>query len=243
MPAAARHIDCVWTWTLFSRHCIGLVQAGHLASTMSFSRRLFAIAMLHDTDAALAGATENSSVILTTTRASFYGFAGPYFILIALQASGVLEFNTQIHILMIVMCYLIITDVTVYSRCSWNHAVGSGTRNDVSAKRKGTVLDQAKLNSRRITNSLRGAAVAVCASVDSYASKWHCSAEIMKSTYLNAAFAAHVERYTPAAVRCKGSACIALQSLRAMTPVVGNSTDRWHIHSNSSVHSCSAQYR
>jgi hypothetical protein len=54
---------------------------------------------------------------------------------------------------------------------------------------------QAKLNSRRITNSLKGAAVAVCASVDSYASKWHCSAEIMKSTYLNAAFAAHVERY------------------------------------------------
>jgi hypothetical protein len=84
-------------------------------------------------------------VILTGFRASFYGFAGPYFVLIALQASGVLEFNTQIHILMIVMCYLIITDVTVFSRRSWDHAVGSGTRNDVSAKRKGTVLDQVRV--------------------------------------------------------------------------------------------------
>jgi hypothetical protein len=76
---------------------------------------------------------------------SFYGFAGPYFILIALQASGVLEFNTQIHILLIVMCYLIITDVAVYSRRSWDHAVGSGTRNDVSARRKGTVLEQVRV--------------------------------------------------------------------------------------------------
>jgi hypothetical protein len=76
---------------------------------------------------------------------SFYGFAGPYFILIALQASGVLAFNTQIHILMIVMCYLIITDVTIFSRRSWDHAVGSGTRNDVSARRKGTVLEQVRV--------------------------------------------------------------------------------------------------
>jgi hypothetical protein len=61
---------------------------------------------------------------------------------------------------------------------------------------------QAKNSGRRITNSLRGAAVAVCTSVDNYASKWQCSTEIMKSQYLNAAFAAHVERCANTTTAC-----------------------------------------
>jgi hypothetical protein len=94
---------------------------------------------------------------------SFYGFAGPYLALIALQDSGALKFNTQIHILLIVMFYLVITDVTVYSRHSWDHAVGSvGSRKDSNTRQS---ITRKGFNSVKVGTVLSAQHTSLCQKV------------------------------------------------------------------------------
>jgi hypothetical protein len=94
---------------------------------------------------------------------------------------GVIPVDTRVHLFIIVMACLIITDVNVVSRHAWGE-VGSGHKH---------------VNlSKRFSAGVRTAVDTVSQHMDAYAAKWQTSTEIMKSPALNAAFAAHVERYT-----------------------------------------------
>ncbi|KAG5177950.1 hypothetical protein JKP88DRAFT_248410 [Tribonema minus] len=112
---------------------------------------------------------------IARTLFNFYVFASTYFVFIALMANGVLPVDTRIHVFIIVMQLVIMTDVNVVSRLSWSEIGGAKAR-------------------QRIKGSMRCAVDAVCDKMDEYSAKWVNSTQIMKSPALNAAFAVHVER-------------------------------------------------
>jgi hypothetical protein len=95
---------------------------------------------------------------------------------------GVIPIDTRVHVFIIVMAFVIITDVTVISRRAW---IEIGTHNHIKL-------------SKRLSAGVRTAVDTVSQHIDAYAAKWQTSTEIMKSPALNAAFAAHVERYAHA---------------------------------------------
>jgi hypothetical protein len=113
------------------------------------------------------------------TLATFYTIGGPYLVLNSLMGLGVIPLDTRVHVLMMAMAFVIITDVNVVSRHAW------------------TDLNQHKhiKLSKRFSAGVRTAADTVSQHIDAYAAKWQTSTEIMKSPALNAAFTAHVERY------------------------------------------------
>jgi hypothetical protein len=120
------------------------------------------------------------------TLAAFYILGGPYLVLNGLMGLGVVPMDTRVHVFIIAMAFVIITDVNVISRHAWT---------DLSPSHNNRV----KL-SKRFSAGVRTAVDTVSQHMDAYAAKWQSSTEIMKSPALNAAFAAHVERCAYAAV-------------------------------------------
>eukprot|EP00953_Heterococcus_sp_UTEX-ZZ885_P022878 12623-Heterococcus_DN1.PRE.2 len=114
------------------------------------------------------------------TLAAFYILGGPYLVLNGLMGLGVVPLDTRVHVFIIAMAFVIITDVTVISRNAWT---------DLSPMRHSIKL------SKRFSAGVRTAVDTVSQHNDAYAAKWQTSTEIMKSPAMNAAFAAHVERY------------------------------------------------
>jgi hypothetical protein len=117
------------------------------------------------------------------TLVAFYLFAGPNFVLNSLMGLSIIPVDTRVHLFIIVMAVVIITDVNVISRRAWGEI---GTRHK-----------HIKL-SKRFSAGVRTAVDTVSQHLDAYALRWQTSTEIMKSPALNAAFAAHVERYAHA---------------------------------------------
>jgi hypothetical protein len=64
---------------------------------------------------------------------AFDVFAGAYFILLALVDTGYMQFDTRIHVLLIVMLAWILLDVNVISRRKW---VANADRHSPSKQRK-----------------------------------------------------------------------------------------------------------
>jgi hypothetical protein len=89
--------------------------------------------------------------------------AGAYFILLALMDTGYMQFDTRIHVLLVVMLAWILLDVNVLSRRKW---VANADRHSPSQQRKHsnnntTYVTKAVL--RCNCNGLRARAVAYCA--------------------------------------------------------------------------------
>jgi hypothetical protein len=131
----------------------------------------------------------------TGTLGAFYVFAGPYLVLNSLMGLGVIPLDTRVHVLIMAMAFVIITDVNVVSRRAWTD-LNQHTHSNIG---------------KRFSAGVRTAVDTVSQNIDAYAAKWQTSTEIMKSPALNAAFAAHVERYGHSTLLC--SACERLHSL------------------------------
>jgi hypothetical protein len=101
---------------------------------------------------------------------------------------GVVPMDSRVHVLYMLMTLVILTDVTVVSRVAWSE-VGTGVSVSISKN-----LSKHISLSKRLSAGVRTAVDIVSDHIDTYASKWQTSTEIMKCPALNAAFAAHVER-------------------------------------------------
>jgi hypothetical protein len=55
----------------------------------------------------------------TGTLAAFYVLGGPYLVLNGLMGLGVVPLDTRVHVFIIAMAFVIITDVCVISRHAW----------------------------------------------------------------------------------------------------------------------------
>lgn len=151
---------------------------------------------------------------LARTLLAFYLTVGIYFALVMCMSAGIISLDTRIHVFVVALALWICTDVTLISQRAW----GAHNRRVRIRACKKTPL-KIRLPESIGFFSMYGFHTprntpGTC--MDAYAGQWKSSNDMLRSGPLNAAYAAHVERYVSSL--CYRHSCMGVHVTKEMMP-------------------------